>query len=108
MFVFVHGEAYSEACAEVREKGPEITGHIPVLGSSDTRQSRGGSKKHALSFVEGFVQSCAEPCRRKGRSQFCARSVLPGREHGKLATCLCEAAPAKAGNAASGFFQQPH
>jgi len=47
----------------------------------------GCSKKHALSFVEGFVQ--------QGRSQFCARSVLPVREHGKLAPCLREATPAK-------------
>ncbi|MDH5563856.1 MAG: hypothetical protein OEY91_09590 [Nitrospirota bacterium] len=40
---------------------------------------------------------------------FDAWSVLPVREHEKLVTCLREAAPAKAGNAAGGFFQQaPH
>ena len=30
----------------------------------------------------------------QGRSPFDARSVLPVREHGKMATCLCEAASA--------------
>ncbi len=41
----------------------------------------------------------------QGRSDFGARSVLlPVREHGKMATCLREAATAKAGNAADGFF----
>ena len=44
----------------------------------------------------------------QGRSDFGARSVLPVREHGKMATCLREAAPAKAGNAADGFFQHSH
>ncbi len=38
------------------------------------------SKKHALSFTEGFVQSCPERRRREGRSRFDARSVLPVRE----------------------------
>ncbi len=33
------------------------------------------SKKHALSPSEGFVQSCPERSRRKGRSPFGARSV---------------------------------
>jgi hypothetical protein len=42
----------------------------------------------------------------QGRSHFYARSVCVIREHGKMATCLREAAPAKAGNAAGGFFQQ--
>jgi hypothetical protein len=42
----------------------------------------------------------------QGRSHFNARSVLPVRENGKMATCLRKAAPAKAGNAPSGFF--PH
>jgi len=37
-----------------------------------------------------------------------ARSVPLVREHGKMATCLREAAPAKAENAAGGFFQQTH
>jgi len=37
---------------------------------------------------------------------FFARSVLPVREHRKMATCLREAATAKAGNAAGGFFEQ--
>jgi hypothetical protein len=40
----------------------------------------------------------------QGRSHFYARSVCVIREHGKVATCLREAAPAKAGNAAGGFF----
>jgi hypothetical protein len=44
----------------------------------------------------------------QGHSPFDARSVLPVREHGKSATCLREAAPAKAGNAAAGFFQHSH
>jgi len=42
----------------------------------------------------------------QGHSQFQARSVLPVREHRKVATCLLEAAPAKAANTAGGFFQQ--
>ena len=41
----------------------------------------------------------------QGRSDFDARSVLPVREHDKMATCLRVAASAKAGNAAGGFFQ---
>jgi len=36
-----------------------------------------GSKKHALSLSEGFVQ--------QGRSHFDTRSVLSVREHGKMA-----------------------
>ena len=36
----------------------------------------------------------------QGRNHFDARSVLLVREHGKMATCLREAATAKAGNAA--------
>jgi hypothetical protein len=67
-----------------------------------------GSKKHALSLLEGSVQTCPEAARREGRSHFYARSVCVIREHGKMATCLREAAPAKAGNAAGGFFQQNH
>jgi hypothetical protein len=59
---------------------------------------RVGSKKHALSLPEGSVQ--------QGRSHFYVRSVCVIREHGKMATCLREVAPAKAGNAAGGFFQQ--
>jgi hypothetical protein len=70
---------------------------------------------------KNFVQqgrsiACCIP---QGATVVCAQSVLPVREHGKLATCLREAAPAacepklasaasaKAGNAAGGFFQQP-
>ena len=41
----------------------------------------------------------------QGRSLFDVRSVLSVREHGKRATCLREAATAKAENAAGGFFQ---
>jgi hypothetical protein len=69
---------------------------------------RVGSKKS--------VQTCPEAARREGRAWFSvsrrgpplfyARSVCVIREHGKMATCLREAAPAKAGNAAGGFFQQ--
>jgi hypothetical protein len=59
---------------------------------------RVGSKKS--------VQTCPEVARREGRSRFYVRSVRLVREHGKMATCLREAAPAKAGNAAGGFFQQ--
>ena len=70
-------------------------------------EAAGLFKKACPEPFEGFVQSCPEPCRREGRSQFSARSVLPVREHGKLATCLREAAPAEAGNAAGRFFQQP-
>ena len=82
-------------------------------------EAAGLFKKACPEPFEGFVQSCPEPCRREGRSQFSARSVLPVREHGKLATCLREAATAacapklasaasaKAGNAAGGLFQQP-
>jgi hypothetical protein len=79
---------------------------------------RVGSKKHALSLPEGSVQTCPEAARREGRAWFSvsrrgpplfdARSVCVIREHGKMATCLREAAPAKAGNAAGGFFQQTH
>jgi len=43
------------------------------------------SKKHALSPTKGFVQSCPEQSRGKGRSPFDARSVLIVREHGKRA-----------------------
>jgi hypothetical protein len=49
--------------------------------------------------VEEFVQSCPEPCRRKGRSRFCARSVLPVHEHGKLVTCLRRAYSAEVASA---------
>jgi len=40
----------------------------------------------------------------QGRRSFGARSVRRVREHGKVPTCLREAAPAKAGNAAGGSF----
>ena len=40
----------------------------------------------------------------QGHSHFGARSVILVREYDKMATCLREAAPAKAGNAAGGFF----
>ncbi len=79
------------------------------------------SKKHALSFTEGFVQSCPERSRRKGRSHFDARSVLSVRERerrkapslrarrsGKMATMSVRAASAKPENAACGFFQHSH
>ena len=72
------------------------------------QRRRVGSKKHALSLPEGSVQTCHEVARREDRSHFDARSVCGIREHGKMATCLREAAPAKAGSAAGGFFQQTH
>jgi len=40
-------------------------------------EASGRFKKHALSLPEGSVQ--------QGRSHFCAQSVLPLREHGKMA-----------------------
>ncbi len=75
--------------------------------------------------------SCPESCRRKDLSDLGARSVLLVREHGKMATCLREAAfslrshfgeggpaacapklasaaSAEAGNAGGGFFQHSH
>jgi len=39
-------------------------------------------KKHALSLSEGFVQ--------QGRSHFDARRIHGVREHGKMATSLCQ------------------
>jgi len=45
-------------------------------------EASGLFKKACPEPVEGFVQ--------QSRSQFCARSVLPVREHGKLVTCLRE------------------
>ena len=59
-------------------------------------------------MIKKVIQSRPESYRRKGRSQLDARSVLSVREHGKMATCLREAAPAKAGNSAGGFFQHSH
>ncbi len=53
---------------------------------TDIISGRECSKKHALSLSEGSVQ--------QGRSHFDARSVLIVREHGKMATCLREAASA--------------
>ena len=61
----------------------------------------------ALGLTKKILQSCPESCRREGRSHFCAQSVLLVREHGTMGTCLREAATAKAGNAAGGFFHQP-
>ena len=53
-------------------------------------------------------RECSKKSVQQGRSHFDARSVQGVREHGKMATCLREAAPAKAGNAAGGFFQHSH
>ncbi|MDT3776534.1 hypothetical protein PJI16_03045 [Nitrospira sp. MA-1] len=44
----------------------------------------------------------------QGHSHFGARSVPSVRKYDKTATCLREAAPAKAGNATGGFFQHSH
>jgi hypothetical protein len=73
-------------------------GHIAPQARCISEAS-GRFKKACPEPFEGFVQ--------QGRSHFCAQSVLPVREHGNMATCLREAAPAKAGNAPGGFFQQP-
>jgi hypothetical protein len=61
---------------------------------------RVGSKKPVQQGRAWFSVS------RRGPPLFYARSVCVIREHGKMATCLREGAPAKAGNAAGGFFQQ--
>ncbi len=45
---------------------------------------------------------------RRGQPLCDARSVLSVREHKTMATCLREAATAKAENAAGGFFQHSH
>jgi hypothetical protein len=47
-------------------------------------ETSGRFKKACPEPFEGFVQSCPESCRREGRSHFCAQSVLPVREHGKM------------------------
>ena len=65
------------------------SGDSNAQGHRAWQRPRGGSKK--------FVQ--------QGHSHFCARNVPAVREYGKRATCLREAAPAKAGNAVGGFFQ---
>ncbi len=44
----------------------------------------------------------------QGRSHFGVRSVLTLRQLDTMATCLREAGPAKAGNAAGDFFQHSH
>ena len=61
--------------------------------------------------VSGSVQK-SRPARPRivcegpqGLPVFDARSVCLVREHGKMATCLGEAATAKAGNGAGDFFQ---
>ena len=75
------------------------------LGKRRRSVASGQFKKTCPEPAAGSVQPCPESGRRKGHSQFCARSVLAIREHGKLATCLYGAASAEAGNAAGGFFQ---
>ena len=76
-----------------------------------------GKKAHKL-VTYLWLQICSKKFIQQGHSQFQARSLLPVREHRKVATCLCvaasaacapklaSAASAKAGNAAGGFFQQ--
>jgi hypothetical protein len=59
-------------------------------------------------FHESRIPECSKKSVQQGRSHFDARSVHVVREHGKKATCLREAAPAKAGNAGGGFFQHFH
>jgi len=74
-----------------------------------------------------IVQSCPEPCRRKGRESlarsrrapmawyvpegvplmFGARSVRLVREHGKTATCLREALRRRQGTPLAAFFNIP-
>jgi len=46
-----------------------------------------------------FKETWPELCRREGRSQFCARSVLPVREHEKLVTYLRRAYSAEVASA---------
>ncbi len=95
-------------------------GHSCFRTATDISE-RECSKTHALSFTEGFVQSSPERSRRKGRSPFDVRSVLPVRERerrkapslrarrsGKRATMSVRAVSAKPENAAGGFFQHSH
>jgi len=69
-----------------------LTWPINARGDIDISSRREWSKKHALSLSEGSALSPAQTQGRQdalfhgqGRSQFGARSVLPVREHGKLA-----------------------
>ena len=55
-------------------------------------------------MIKKVIQSCPEPCRREGRSDFGARSVLPVREHDKMATCLCRSASRRQGTPLVAFF----
>jgi hypothetical protein len=58
-------------------------------------------------MVKKVIQSCPELCRRKGHSHFDARSVLPVREHDKIATCLREALRRRQGTPLVAFFNIP-
>ena len=76
-----------------------------------------GSGLIALRWISGiYLTGMVKKVVQQVRSRFGARSVLSVREYDKIATCLREAAfslrshfgeggPAKAGNAAGGFFQ---
>jgi len=112
------------------------------MGALNNKNSHGHSGPQARWIAEDsgrFKKACPELCRREGRQLLgvsrrgqpiawlilkgetivSAQRVLPVPEHGKLATCLREAAPAacapklasaasaKAGNAAGGFFNSP-
>ncbi|MDX2347492.1 MAG: hypothetical protein QNK38_01420, partial [Nitrospirota bacterium] len=57
--------------------------------------------------AQKIIQSCPEPRRRKGRSDFDAWSVLPVREHDKMATCLREALRRRQGTLLVAFFNIP-
>ena len=54
-----------------------------------------------------IARGCSIKFVQQGHSRFRAPSVLLVHERRKMATCLCEAPPAKAGNVVGGFFQQP-
>jgi len=64
------------------------------------------SKKAPEDLEDQSLRGGSKMSVQQGHSHFCARNVPAVREYGKRATCLREAAPAKAGNAAGGFFQQ--
>ena len=60
------------------------------------KDGRIGSRRIQCQLPTGMIKKIIQ----QGRSHFAARSVLLVREHGKMVTCLREAATAKAGNAA--------
>jgi len=89
----------SEGVKLLFPRANRLTGTLPIRG---------------LGAVQKISPACTKPFRRRQVQQgrewldsslrvarlFSGQSALPVREHGKMATCLREAAPAKAGNAA--------